>query len=104
MFHTCFTMQPTRSNVYAVVREVINFKKSTNDTTNITAHVEDCDFDHVLSFIKENSDRIVIKRADQPDTNLTAHWHHIKHLFNLPLTLDKEYEYCVNRNNGGLQQ
>ncbi|UYE99056.1 MAG: lef-11 [Betabaculovirus sp.] len=95
---------PTRSNLYAVVREVINYKKSTNDTTNITAHVEDCDFDHVLRFIKENADTIVIKRAEQPDTNLTTHLQRIKHLFNLPNTLDNEYEYCVNRNNGGLQQ
>ncbi|AIS92051.1 late expression factor 11 [Erinnyis ello granulovirus] len=97
-------MPLTRSDVYAVVREVINFKKSTNDTTNITAHVEDCDFDHVFQFIKENTDRIVIKRSDQPDTKLTCYLAHIKHLFNLPNSLDEEYKYCVSRNNGGLHK
>nr|UYX49682.1 late expression factor 11 [Darna trima granulovirus] len=89
----------TKSQVYAVVRETINYKKSHNDTTDVTAHVENNRFASVSRFINERSSKIVIHQPDRPETSVALYTNRLQHLFNLPNSVKEEYEYCVRRNN-----
>ncbi|ABC61177.1 LEF-11 [Choristoneura occidentalis granulovirus] len=88
----------TKSQVYAIVREVINYKKSTNNTVNVTSHVEDCGFADILSFIKEHADHILVKRLDHPDASIAPHIKRLEYLFDLPTLIDTEYNYCIVKN------
>ncbi|QOD40014.1 lef-11 [Matsumuraeses phaseoli granulovirus] len=90
----------TKSQVYAIVREVINFKKSTDDTTNVTSHVENSEFASIFQYIKERAGKIVIKHSDHQDASIEHHLTRLNYLFNLPNNLEEEYKYCVTRNNG----
>nr|QNN89451.1 LEF-11 [Pieris brassicae granulovirus] len=94
-------MMLTKSQVYAIVREVINYRKFTDNTTNVTSHVENSYFAGNLQFIKQNADRIVIKHLEQLDVSIAPHTNRLNHLFNLPTSIDAEYKYCLRRNNGG---
>ncbi|AAK70718.1 ORF58 LEF-11 [Cydia pomonella granulovirus] len=89
----------TKSQVYAIVREVINYRKSTNDTQDVTAHVETPQFETIRQFINTHADRIVIKHFKRQDTAVAPHLSRLNYLFNLPTTIRDEYTYCLNRNN-----
>ncbi|APO13934.1 LEF-11 [Plodia interpunctella granulovirus] len=91
----------TKSQVYAVVREVINFKKFQGDTSDVTAHVETPNFSTILQFIHEHADTIVIKRPDQLNIAVSSHRDRLNHLFKLPKNLSEEYEYCTKRYEDG---
>ncbi|AAM70251.1 late expression factor 11 [Phthorimaea operculella granulovirus] len=81
----------TKSDVYAIVREVINYKKSTGDTTDVTAHVETSQFASIHRFIKEYAQNIVIKHSDRIETPVTPHLNRLNYIFNLPQTTTEEY-------------
>lgn len=87
----------TKSQVYAIVRETINYRKDKFDTLEISAHVEDPSFASNLDFIRRHSCEIFIQ---QPDLllNISAHLASLEYIFNLPKTLEEEYAYCVSRN------
>lgn len=89
----------TKSEVYHVIREVINYKKSNFDTANVTAHVEEAEFSGVSSFINDNIDRIVITQPDRHES-VVSNKNQLKYLFNLSTNLSDEYEHCVKRNHG----
>lgn len=90
----------TKSLVYAIVRESINYKKHVNDTTDVTSHVEDAGFESIIQYINKNADRIILNRSDRQETSVAAHLDRLNYLFRLPSTLEEEYEYCLRRNNG----
>lgn len=89
----------TKSHVYAVARECINLKKTNFDTDNVCSHVEEPDFCSLSAFINENADKIFIR---QPllRSSLASHKQRLSYLFNLPIDLAAEYQYCVRRNDG----
>lgn len=88
----------TKSDLYAVIREVINFKKYHNNTTDVTSHVENPNFDTILQFIREHADQIFIIRPDQQKSSVAPYINRIEHLFNLPVEACAEYQYCLSRN------
>lgn len=90
----------TKSQVYAIVREVINYKKSNGDTANVTSHVEDPQFEDIVQFINRHAEQIVLKHSDRLDATLAPHINRINHLFRLPSSLIEEYNYCCERNLG----
>jgi len=96
----------TKSEVYAVVREVINYKKTHNQTTDVTTHIGDARFASVLfQFIKEHADRIAIKHSEQLTASVVPHVERLNYLFNLPTDITEEYNYCIGRRrNGGNAQ
>ncbi|AJK91706.1 lef-11 [Spodoptera frugiperda granulovirus] len=87
----------TKSQVYAVVREAINYRKHHFDTDNVCCHVEDPGFASVSGFIKRHAHEILIR---QPDllVSISAHLDRLEYIFNLPKSLDEEYAYCLVRN------
>ncbi|AKN63335.1 lef-11 [Agrotis segetum granulovirus] len=89
----------TKSHVYAIVRECVNFKKHNFDTENVLAHVEDSNFSVISEFINANADRIFI-RQPQLDIPITPHRERLSYIFNLPKNLELEYLYCEQRYNG----
>ncbi|ACH69404.1 LEF-11 [Pseudalatia unipuncta granulovirus] len=88
----------TKSQVYAIVREAINYRKNNFDTDNVTSHVEEAGFASISAFIKRNAKEIFIR---QPDLllNISAHLDRLEYIFNLPKTLEEEYAHCESRNN-----
>ncbi|AAP85687.1 lef-11 [Adoxophyes orana granulovirus] len=89
----------TKSLVYSIVKEVINYKKFSGDTENVTAHVESGKFENISQYIDEHCSNIIIRHSDGPQTSADAYKNKLKHLFKLPNSLELEYEYCCNRNN-----
>lgn len=88
----------TKSQVYAIVREAINYRKNIFDTDNVAAHVEEAGFTSISGFIKRNAHEIFIR---QPDllVDISAHLDRLEYIFNLPKTLEEEYAHCESRNN-----
>ncbi|AQQ80320.1 LEF-11 [Betabaculovirus altermyunipunctae] len=89
----------TKSQVYAIVREAVNYRKDNFDTDQVTSHVEDPGFASVFGFIKRNAHDIFIR---QPDllVSISAHLDRLQYVFNLPKTLEEEYACCLERYNG----
>nr|ANY57565.1 PlxyGVORF46 protein [Plutella xylostella granulovirus] len=87
----------TRSKAYAVLRETINYRKSKFDTNSVVAHVEEPQFCKNSSFINDRAHKIFIQQPDSTQS-IASHKDKLNHLFNLPKTLDEEYEYCRKRN------
>ncbi|AKN80792.1 late expression factor 11 [Diatraea saccharalis granulovirus] len=88
----------TKSQVYAIVREVINYKKTHNQTSDVTAHVGETQFSSISQFIKEHADRIFINHSDRLETTVSPHLERLNYLFNLPEDIEEEYKYCLKRN------
>nr|AUF82069.1 late expression factor-11 [Cryptophlebia leucotreta granulovirus] len=89
----------TKSQVYAIVREVISYKKFNNDTKDVTAHVESPQFASISQFINAHADQIFIKHSNHQDAPVAPHLNRLNYIFNLPTTLIDEYNYCLNRDN-----
>ncbi|AKR17502.1 LEF-11 [Mocis latipes granulovirus] len=88
----------TKSQVYAIVREAINYRKNNFDTDEIASHVEEAGFASISAFISRNAHNIFIR---QPDllVDISAYLERLKYIFNLPKSLEEEYAYCETRNN-----
>lgn len=90
-------MPLTKSQVYAIVREVINYKKATHDTTHVTSHVEDPKFACIFTFILAHANEIFIRKSTlDVDATIAPHIKRLNYLFNLPVSIQEEYLYCVN--------
>lgn len=89
----------TKSHVYAVTRECINYNKNKFNTDHVSSHVEEPDFCHLSNFIIDNTDKISI-RQPQLDAPITPHKQRFRYLFNLPSNLADEYRYCIERDDG----
>ncbi|QWO71597.1 LEF11 [Orgyia pseudotsugata single capsid nuclopolyhedrovirus] len=96
----------TRSEVYALVREVINKRKHTNDTASVCDHVESVGFEAQTAYIRENLERVVISVGDgRPRRkHLSLHSRRLQNIFNLKVNLEEEYQFCTQTRNGGSQR
>ncbi|AWW14392.1 lef-11 [Hyposidra talaca nucleopolyhedrovirus] len=90
----------TRSEVYALVREVINKRKHTNDTDGVCDHIDSPGFQAQIKYIREILSRtIVIVNDDQVQCKrLDLHSKRLSDIFNKKSALEEEYRYCVKRN------
>ncbi|AHH82617.1 LEF-11 [Buzura suppressaria nucleopolyhedrovirus] len=90
----------TRSEVYALVREVINKRKHTDDTDSVCDHIDSPGFQAQINYIREILARtIVIENNNGVQCKrLDYHWNRFNDIFHKNSSLENEYRYCVNRN------
>ncbi|AUV65395.1 LEF-11 [Alphabaculovirus myunipunctae] len=89
----------TRSEVYALMREVINKRKHCNQFTDVTAHVFDANFKEQLKYIRANIDRAVITVGGERKhcKRLSAHVKKINKIFTLNKSLEAEYKSSIGK-------
>ncbi|QYC92765.1 Late expression factor 11 [Trabala vishnou gigantina nucleopolyhedrovirus] len=93
----------TRSEVYALVREVVNKRKHTGHTRGVCDHMGTQEFQAQIEYIRKNLKGAVIIVGDdrQQNKRLEAHLQRLLNIFNLNDSLEKEYRYCTSVRNGG---
>ncbi|QNV47840.1 late expression factor 11 [Alphabaculovirus altersperidaniae] len=89
----------TRSEVYAIVREVINKRKHNNDVSNVWAHIFEPGFQEQVGYIRANIDKALITvGGEQPHCKrLSYHVKKLNKIFNLNKTLESEYKDAVDK-------
>jgi Baculovirus LEF-11 protein len=89
----------TRSEVYALVREVINKRKHNNLVANVCDHVFDNGFSEQLKYIRANIDKALITVGGEHKhcKRLSAHVQKIDKIFTLNKSLEAEYKSAVNK-------
>ncbi|QUJ09235.1 lef11 protein [Gynaephora ruoergensis nucleopolyhedrovirus] len=92
----------TRSEVYALVREVINKRKHFDDTDNVCDHVNSVGFSTQIKYIRENLEKAFIIVGDDctQRKRLDSYTRRLENIFELNTVLEREYDYCVNVRNG----
>ncbi|ABQ51992.1 lef-11 [Spodoptera litura granulovirus] len=86
----------SKSHLYSILREVINYKKHNFDTEDVVAHVEEAAFEELFAYILRCADKIFILQPDLYES-IAPHKNRIRHLLKLPKTLQEEYLYCDAR-------
>lgn len=90
----------TRSEVYALVREVINKRKHDNSVNNVCAHIFESGFADQLEYIRANIDKVLIIIGGQQTQHckrLTAHVEKLNQIFNLNANLEQEYRTAAGK-------
>ncbi|AYN45067.1 lef-11 [Alphabaculovirus alterspexiguae] len=89
----------TRSEIYALVREVINKRKHDNFVTNVYAHIFESGFADQLDYIRANIDKvlIIIGGEQTQRKRLTAHVEKLNKIFNLNTDLETEYRTAAGK-------
>ncbi|AIE47846.1 lef11 [Peridroma alphabaculovirus] len=89
----------TRSEVYALVREVINKRKHGGDVANVCDHAFDAGFQEQLKYIRANIDKALITVGGERTQckHLSVHVHKINKIFNLNKSLEAEYKDAVSK-------
>ncbi|AFL64990.1 lef-11 [Mamestra brassicae multiple nucleopolyhedrovirus] len=89
----------TRSEVYALVREVINKRKHHNLFTNVCDHVFDDGFEEQLKYIRANIDKALITVGGEHKhcKRLAAHIKKINKIFKLNKSLETEYKQSIDK-------
>ncbi|QHB21706.1 lef11 [Artaxa digramma nucleopolyhedrovirus] len=93
----------TRSEVYALVREVINKRKHCDDVDSVCDHVNSVGFTTIqMKYIRENLKRAFIIVGDDctQRKRLDLHARRLENIFNLNTVLEDEYRYCTSVRNG----
>ncbi|AKC91732.1 lef11 [Lambdina fiscellaria nucleopolyhedrovirus] len=92
----------TRSEIYALVREVINRRKHENETEGVCDHVFAAGFEQHMQYIRENLEKthfIVNDDCALRKRPLKPHLARLQNVFNLNQSLASEYSFAVNRYN-----
>nr|AOL57033.1 LEF11 [Chrysodeixis includens nucleopolyhedrovirus]AOL57174.1 LEF11 [Chrysodeixis includens nucleopolyhedrovirus]QGW49162.1 LEF11 [Chrysodeixis includens nucleopolyhedrovirus]QGW49442.1 LEF11 [Chrysodeixis includens nucleopolyhedrovirus]QGW49582.1 LEF11 [Chrysodeixis includens nucleopolyhedrovirus] len=89
----------TRSEIYALLREIINKRKHTGDVTNVCDHVFDDGFATQFDYIRNNLDKALITVGGQRTQCKRVKCHHLKlkRIFHLNKSLETEYQESSNR-------
>ncbi|AAZ38297.1 LEF-11 [Agrotis segetum nucleopolyhedrovirus A] len=89
----------TRSEVYALVREIINKKKHDGEVENVCAHVFDSGFADQLTYIRANIDKALITVGGEHThcKRVSAHVQKIEKIFNLNTSLEVEYQAAASK-------
>ncbi|QED40554.1 LEF-11 [Chrysodeixis includens nucleopolyhedrovirus] len=89
----------TRSEFYALVREVINKRKHERDVHNICEHIFSKGFSTQIEYIRNNLDKALITVGGQRRQckRLNSHVNKINNLFTLNKSLHDEYESTIAR-------
>ncbi|AXS67693.1 lef-11 [Cryptophlebia peltastica nucleopolyhedrovirus] len=91
----------TRSEIYALVREVINKRKHSGDYTGVCAHIFEEAFETQMKYIRDNlKSAFVIADCSQNRKRLVSHHKRIENVFNLNTDLFTEYKRSSSRYNG----
>ncbi|ABI35709.1 late expression factor 11 [Ectropis obliqua nucleopolyhedrovirus] len=88
----------TRSEVYALLREVINKRKHENDHEGVCDHINSIDFQAQLDYIRQNIEKayaIVGDGGVNTFKSFAPHLMKLENIFNLQSTLEGEYHYCT---------
>ncbi|ABY65781.1 late expression factor 11 [Orgyia leucostigma nucleopolyhedrovirus] len=93
----------TRSEVYALVREVINKRKHSNDIDGVCDHIESVGFQAQIAYIREYIEKLTVITGDGRSgrKRLNSHIRRLENIFNLNKSLEQEYYYCTTVRNGG---
>jgi Baculovirus LEF-11 protein len=94
----------SRSEVYALLRETINYQKYLNLIGNVCDHIFDEGFEYQIKYIRENIDRVVITVDNEQRKRLNQHFKKLNKLFYLGSELKTEYieastKYVFSQNN-----
>jgi hypothetical protein len=89
----------TRSEVYALVREVINKRKHNNLVTSVCDHVFDAGFEEQLKYIRANIDKALITVGGEHKhcKRLASHIQKINKIFKLNKSLEAEYKQAIHK-------
>ncbi|ABM45830.1 late expression factor 11 [Spodoptera frugiperda multiple nucleopolyhedrovirus] len=89
----------TRSETYALCREVINKRKHDNDLSNVWTHIFEPGFQEQLEYIRANLDKAFITvGGEQPHCKrLFYHAQKIEKIFNLTTSLENEYKTAYSK-------
>ncbi|AIZ48685.1 lef-11 [Agrotis segetum nucleopolyhedrovirus B] len=89
----------TRSEVYALVREVINKRKHNNLVSNVCAHVFEPGFAEQVEYIRANIDKALITVGGEHThcKRLSAHVQKLNKIFALNTNLETEYQAAVSK-------
>lgn len=91
----------TRSEIYALLREVINKRKNGGDYNGICAHIFEDSFDQQIKYIRENiKSASVTADRDHNRKRLAPHRKRIEKTFNLNINLQTEYQESLRKYNG----
>lgn len=94
----------TRSEIYALVREVINKRKHLGLVDGVCDHLSDKGFVEQIKYIRENLNQAFISVSDNREQRkrLSNHVQRLNNIFHLNHCLNKEYSHSISKYGGKL--